>query len=154
MSNYGMPVGTCNFNFSTLHRIERFRKDKDALLRDHPDITLAQVRQYLMGEGELPEEVCQKIDAMQEYRKAGIEREMHYARAQARYDGLAVPEKYVNGEMLDVYFSPETYRYYDFWVYSFFSWYEPWEEAALLTGPLFSIDSITPEREAGGGENG
>lgn len=140
MSRYGMPVGTCNFAHSTLGYIREFRQGKDALLRDHPDITLAQVRQYLMGEGELPEEVRQKVDAMQEVRKDAIAREMSYAKAQARYDGLAIPEKYLTGEMLDVYFSPETYRYYDFWVYSFFSWYEPWEEGMLMMGPLFSID--------------
>lgn len=139
MSNYGMPVGTCRFAHSTLRTIEKFRKDKDDLLKDHPDITLAQVRQYLMGKGELPEKVRQKVDEMQEYRKAQIQYEMSYAKAQARYDGLEIPEKYVNGEVLDVYFAPETYRYYDFWLYSFFSWYEPWEEAVLLTGPLFSM---------------
>ncbi|MBQ2675095.1 MAG: hypothetical protein IJG07_10530 [Prevotella sp.] len=130
-----MPVGTCNFHMSTLSKIERFREGREELKRKYPDLTMAQVRAYLRGEGDLPDDNC---------------RHMFYAREQAKKYKLKIPERYLTGESLDVFFAPECYRFYDFRIFSYFSWYEPWEETVLLTGPLFSIDADAQDGETGG----
>lgn len=134
-------VGEANFKRSTLNAIEAFKKGKEKLTEKWPSITAENIRSFLMGDYSIaiPEEMKEEIENLNDIRKDAIKTEMHYAKASARLDGIQLPEQYISGEALDVFFAPETYRYYGFRVFQFFSWYEPWEETQLLAGKLFSI---------------
>lgn len=134
------PKKAC-FPFSTLRAIEKFRQGKDELEKEFPDLSWDKVRNFLENDitDGIPAVALEKVQHLNSIRKDAIQYRMAYAQDKARLDGIQIPEKYMTGDALDVFFSPEVYRYYDFWVYSFFSWFQPWEEAQLMAGPLFSI---------------
>lgn len=131
-----------DFSVETLKAIKAFNDGIEGLKKDFPDIFLKEIRDFLKtGESDLlPEEVKRRAKELNDIRKESIEFQLSFVKDQAYDEGKEIPEEYVTGEALDVFFSPETYnKYFDFWVFRYFSWFEPWEEAQLLTESFFSI---------------
>lgn len=128
-----------DFGPGTLEGIEDFDRMRDEIHVSFPEVSLKQVREYLTGIGDLPDSMKPVVEEMNQLRKDCIEYQMSWAKDFAEADGIEIPQEYLTGDALDVFFAPETYRFFDFTVYYHFSWYEPWEMIELLSGPLFSM---------------
>lgn len=126
---------------STVKAIKSFEDGLYVFKKEYPEFPLDLIRKYLEGKVKLPDDVEKQVNFLQEIRKNAIRYQMEYAKAEAESEGIKIPEKYLTGDALDVYFTENTYRFYDFYVYRFFSWYEPWEEAKFANDDfeLFGI---------------
>ena len=124
-----MAITPIRFAPSTIKAIKSFEDGLYVFKKEYPEFPLDLVRMYLEGKAGLPDDVKKQVDFLQEIRKEAIRYQMEFAKAEAEAEGIQIPEKYLTGDALDVYFTENTYRYYDFYVYKYFSWYEPWEEA-------------------------
>lgn len=130
-----------NFAPSTIKAVKLFNTGLEQFKKKNPDISLFKAREYLNGRLTLPKDTEDEIDNLNGIRKEAIQYQMSYADAQAKSEGITIPEKYITGQALDVYFAESTYRFYDFFVFKYFSWYEPWEEAYFTSeeAELFAI---------------
>ena len=128
------------FDPVTLGRIKKFQEGIDELQKR--GVSLATAREYLLSRESdvLSQEDKDLIDELERVRKKSIHFVMEMARREAADDGIEIPSRYLTGDTLEVVFAPETYRYEEFDIFSWFSWYTLTEKADIaMNSKLFRL---------------
>ena len=130
-----------NFDPVTMKRIQDFQHGKDKLFEDYPEVTMVRIRDYIQSgiRYGMTDDLVERLNTLNNLRKRAIAFVMETARRQAADDGITIPQKYLDGSALDPVFAPETYRFEEFKIYSWLSWYTKEEEGTFAMGPLFSL---------------